>query len=97
MEQDKKVKVYRINYELSNSSWSAHVAAFSKKEAMQSLRNSIPDRIRRVDSISEHCELDMVSKPLREEIEKPLKNKMNALKKEIKSLRKAKDLRTVKK
>lgn len=97
MADEKKVKVYRINYELSNSSWAAHVAAFSQQEAVEELKRSIPSRIQRVDSISMHCELDMVSTPLRKEIETPVRSKLKKLKEEVNVLRKAKDLRTVKK
>lgn len=95
-EQGAKVAgVYRINYDLDNSKWVAHVAAFSDKEAVMEIRKNVPSRVKNIEAISHHSELDMVSEAIRKDINFPKNQKIKKLKARIKELEKAKDLRTI--
>lgn len=93
----KEAKVFKIDYEMSESSWKAYVAAFSQEEAVKHLYSMVPGKITRIENTSQHCVLDAVSNPLKNDIAFEFKNKVMQLMEEINNLKKAKDLRTVSK
>lgn len=97
-EANKKIAgVYRISYDLNNSKWVAHVAAFSDKEAVAELRNSLPKPPTKIEAINHHSELDMVSKAIKNDLAFDKQQKIIKLKARIKELEAAKDLRTLSK
>jgi hypothetical protein len=91
----KEAYVYRIEYEMNESSWQAYIAAFSQEEATKYLYSNTPGKIARLVNVQQQCRLDSISNSIRDDISVLYKNKINKLKKEIDSLREAKDLRTV--
>lgn len=92
----KQGKVFRISYDMDNSKWTVHIGAFSEEEALEELKRQLPKTPKRIEAVHQHCELDMLSAPMRKDMNFNKNQKIKKLKEYIKKLEAAKDLRTVK-
>jgi ribosomal protein L20A (L18A) len=93
----KEVSVFRIEYDMEKSNWQASIAAFSQEEAVKQLYRLFPNKnnIKKINSISMECKLDAVSDEVRKDLLHEAYIKIDKMAKEIESLKKAKDLRTI--
>lgn len=91
----KEAYVYKLEYEMENSTWQAYIAAFSESEATEKLYKGSKKAIKTINSITQVCILDAVSKNLKNDICFESAKVISDLRQEVETLRKAKDLRTI--
>jgi len=75
--------VYKFNYEMNESLWTANIAGFTKNEAMDKLQSLISNKAKKITSIEQQCRLDAISDPLIDEITEPLLKQIEELKKSV--------------
>ena len=91
--------IYDFKYDMSESTWQAYIGAFGQEEAVQRLYKMMPkgSKIDRITATNQYCRLNGISDALRDDITLPFRMELERLKGEIKVLKGAKDLRTIKK
>jgi len=85
-----KVSIYRFDYEMKESTWTARIAAFSMQEAINQLGRMVNGPIRRFESQQEENTIDAISDELRYDINKSLFQELNRLAAENEQLKKKK-------
>ncbi len=76
----KVATVYKFDYEMNESLWTAYIAGFTQDEAFVKLQSLVPPgQIKKVNSIEQQCRLDSISKQMIDEISKPLLQQIEAM------------------
>jgi len=82
---NKNAGVYKFEYEMDNSRWTAYIVAKSNEDASSYLISSIKKPIVIISNGFE-CRFDDITKTIVDEIVHPYKMKINKLKKDKKAL-----------
>ena len=70
--------VYKFEYEMNESLWTANIAGFTKNEAMDKLQSLISNKAKKITNIEQQCRLDAISDPLIDEITRPVRKQIES-------------------
>jgi len=79
--------VYRFDYEMDNSTWTAFVVAKSSDDAVQHLNWSLDGKVVMIRTTGFECRVDSISKAIINEITAPYKAKIDKLVKDKEALK----------
>jgi hypothetical protein len=68
---EKVAAVYKFEYEMNESLWTACIAGFSQDEAAYKLNTLVPGKINKINSIAHICRLDAISNQMTNDIVQP--------------------------
>ena len=86
MMADEKTGVFRIDYEMNNSTWVAHIAGKSTEDALNTLMGTLKGNVVKVGSMGFESRLDAISTTITKEITRPFEDKINKLQKDKEAL-----------